>query len=210
MTQPKSGSGQSGSPDVTDKIKLDAEAAKAKAADVKSDALRKVKAEATAKAQEGAGVIADEVDAISHAARSAARTLAEDQNTAMSEEIAGWADGLATFASNLRESSVDDLIRDARKIAHKSPAGFLLGTIAVGFVAARFAKATATREDRPKDESRLYDPAQDPGAPDRDVDFQPISRAGSTDHSSPAATTVPPGTDSNKDSLGANRRGETL
>lgn len=217
MNQPTRNSGKSGAPDVSDKIKRDAKAAKSKAAEVKSDAVDKAKAKAKATADDGTGVVADEVDTIADAARSAARTLRDDQNALMSDAVAGWADGLAAFASDLRERSVDELIRDARKIAHKSPAGFLLGTVAVGFIAARFAKATAPRDHSQQDDvgsdARIYDPARYPGAPDRDPGFEPSPRAGATPPASPASATesgAPRAKDGSAEASTATRRGEHL
>lgn len=55
------------------------------------------------------------------------------------------ADGAAHVAQRLREGSIEDLTRDAKDIAARNPALFLLGGLAAGMVMARFMRASSQR-----------------------------------------------------------------
>lgn len=124
---------------VASKVKRDAEAALSEATELGESAVETAKA----KGEDGVRIIASQVDAVADAVRSAAASLDDDQKSGIADAVSGWAEGLGQFASNLRSRSADELLREAQTIARKQPAGFLLGSIAVGFALARFAKASS-------------------------------------------------------------------
>lgn len=59
------------------------------------------------------------------------------------------ADGVAALAKRLREGSIEDLAQDARQLAARNPAMFLLAGAAAGMVVARFLKAASQSEPAP-------------------------------------------------------------
>lgn len=107
---------------------------------VKRDGLQRIE---TGK-QRAASQIEDVADAID----AAGLQLDRSQPT-----LAGYAsqlaNGVGQLATRLREGSVEDLSREARAFATRSPVLFVLSSAAVGLLAARFMKAStdpATQE----------------------------------------------------------------
>jgi hypothetical protein len=66
------------------------------------------------------------------------------------QSLAGYAQELAgsvrSFANNLRDRSVDDLIGETQTLARRNPTLFFFGSVAVGIALSRFVKASAERE----------------------------------------------------------------
>jgi hypothetical protein len=89
---------------------------------------------------------ADRVEGIAQALERSSAQLGEQEPT-----LADLANRLATtvgnFATRLREGSIDDLIGDARQLARRNPGLFIAGGVIAGFALARFAKASARREE---------------------------------------------------------------
>jgi hypothetical protein len=66
------------------------------------------------------------------------------------QSLAGYAQELAgsvrSFANNLRDRSVDDLIGETQTLARRNPALFFFGSVAVGIALSRFLKASGEHE----------------------------------------------------------------
>lgn len=52
---------------------------------------------------------------------------------------------VSNFATRLRDSDLDDLLAETRRVARRNPALYLAGAVGVGFVLARFLKSSAER-----------------------------------------------------------------
>lgn len=106
---------------------------------------------------------ADQIEDIADAIDAASIQLTRSQ-----PNLAGYAtraaDGVAAIAKRLREGSIEDLAQDARQLAARNPAIFLLAGAAVGIVVARFLKAAAAQGE------------STPGIPYKDVSYTDIGR----------------------------------
>jgi uncharacterized phage infection (PIP) family protein YhgE len=67
------------------------------------------------------------------------------------QSLAGYAQEVAasarSFANNLRDRSVDDLIGETQTLARRNPTLFFFGSVAVGIALSRFLKASGEREN---------------------------------------------------------------
>ena len=107
------------------------------------DTLRKSGRE---KVEGGKRFAADQIEDIADAIDAASVQLTRSQ-----PNLAGYttrvADGIAALARRLREGSIEELAQDARQLAARNPAMFLLAGAAAGVVVARFLKAAATQDE---------------------------------------------------------------
>jgi hypothetical protein len=89
---------------------------------------------------------ADHIEDIADAIDAASVQLTRSQ-----PNLAGYttrvADGIAAVAKRLREGSIEDLAQDARQLAARNPAMFLLAGAAAGMVVARFLKASSAQDE---------------------------------------------------------------
>ena len=90
----------------------------------------------------GKRTAADQIAEIADAIDLAGSQLDGSQPT-LASYATQLANGVGTFATRLREDSVEDIYREVRQLAARHPGMFLLGSAAVGLVAARFMKASA-------------------------------------------------------------------
>lgn len=86
------------------------------------------------------------------ALRSAARSLDRSQNSTVARYADQAADRAGDFARTLRERRWGEIIADTDRFARAQPALFILGAIAVGFIAGRFLSlpANGAVEARPR------------------------------------------------------------
>lgn len=89
--------------------------------------------------------LARQAQAFEHAIQAAAADLREHDNYGLSHYVAEIADGVGSFAQNLQQKSVDELIQDISSIARRNPTLFIAGSIAIGLGISRFAKASSQR-----------------------------------------------------------------
>jgi hypothetical protein len=94
------------------------------------------------KIESGKRAAADQIAEIADAIDLAGSQLDQSQPT-LANYATQLANGVGTFATRLREDSIEDLYRDVRQLATRHPGMFLLGSAAIGLVAARFMKASA-------------------------------------------------------------------
>jgi len=94
------------------------------------------------KIESGKRAAADQIAEIADAIDVAGSQLDRSQPT-LANYASQLADTVGSLATHLREDSIEDLYHDVRQLAQRHPGMFLLGSAAVGLVAARFMKASA-------------------------------------------------------------------
>ncbi len=77
----------------------------------------------------------------------AADTLAEDGEETLAGAVAAIARQFSSLADYVGGHSIDDLMRDARRLANRHPASLLVGGIALGVALSRYFKASEPREE---------------------------------------------------------------
>ena len=87
------------------------------------------------------GVVGEQIGTVEAALDGAANRL-RDENSPLASYASDLSSRLSGLSSRIEGASVDDLARDARTLARDNPAMFMLGAVAVGFVASRFLKAS--------------------------------------------------------------------
>lgn len=89
---------------------------------------------------------ATRVDEIAQAIERTGAQFVENEPT-LAELASRLAGTVGNLATRLREGSIDDLVADTRELARRNPGLFIAGGVAVGFVLARFVKASARRAE---------------------------------------------------------------
>jgi gas vesicle protein len=98
------------------------------------------------KAEAGQQQIREGADALSDAIDAAASNLDEHDLEGLARYARKVSSDIASAAEHIEGRSVDELARDAKRLARNNPALFMLGSVAVGFGLSRFFKATADRD----------------------------------------------------------------
>ncbi|HET8819057.1 MAG TPA: hypothetical protein VFM73_05890 [Xanthomonadaceae bacterium] len=89
---------------------------------------------------------AGRVEGIAGSIDAAAAHLSQEDMTRLSGYVHDMAQSLTGFSRDLREKSGDEMLRDIKQLAHRNPALFLGGSVAIGFGLSRFARSTRSRE----------------------------------------------------------------
>lgn len=91
------------------------------------------------------GAAAEQVQRLAGVVERAAGDLGQEDGSLAryASELAG---SMNRFAEGLQNRSVDQLMGDVQSLARRNPALFLLGSVALGVVLARFLKASGERE----------------------------------------------------------------
>jgi len=123
--------------------------------------------------EKGKAKAESQVDAVQAAVDDAAQRLDEEGHpfASYASELSGQ---LSTLSSRIENASLDDLVRDGRRVSRENPGLFMLGAVAVGFAASRFLKASEQRS-----ESDYVDFASDDSFDD-DADDYAYARASGT------------------------------
>lgn len=103
---------------------------------------QKLQQDSKEKIETGKRAAADQIAEIADAIDLAGSQLDQSQPT-LANYASQLADSVGTLATRLREDSLENIYRDMRQLATTHPGMFLLGSAAVGLVAARFMKASA-------------------------------------------------------------------
>jgi hypothetical protein len=103
---------------------------------------QRIKDDGKEKIESGKRAAADQIAEIADAIDLAGSQLDQSQPT-LANYATQVANSVGTFATRLREDSIEDIYRDMRDLATRHPGMFLLGSAALGLVAARFMKASA-------------------------------------------------------------------
>jgi hypothetical protein len=121
---------------------LDADKLKDKAA----EAAEEIKARGKDKLDTGKKTAARGIEQLAAVLDEATESLERSEQ----QSLAGYAQELAgsvrSFANNLRDRSVDDLIGETQTLARRNPTLFFFGSVAVGIALSRFLKASGERE----------------------------------------------------------------
>ncbi len=136
-------SDERGSEEVRKKAQADLEEGKQRA----REATDQAKAEAEARVESGSQRAAENVDEIAEAVGTAASRLSDSEHESLAEYANQLSSQLSGMSAKLRERNVDELAADVRNIAHRNPALFVLGSVAVGMCLSRFAKASRRSGD---------------------------------------------------------------
>lgn len=118
------------------------EQAREQATKLKGQATERARTAAESSKQKAVGTI----DGLAQAARETADRLGE-QNPQAAEYARKAADAITNFSRSLEQKSVDDLVDDARQLVRRSPGVAVGAAVAVGFILARFLKATSPARD---------------------------------------------------------------
>jgi hypothetical protein len=103
---------------------------------------QRIKQDGKEKIETGKRAAADQIAEIADAIDLAGSQLDQSQPT-LASYATQLANSVGTFATRLREDSIEDIYTDMRQLAQRHPGMFLLGSAAIGLVAARFMKASA-------------------------------------------------------------------
>lgn len=115
---------------------------------------KEVSQKARGEAESAKGYAADEMEDFSHAAEAAADTLRDEHHETLSSYVSDIAGHVGNMAESLRNRSADDLVSDAKRLAHRNPSLFIAGGIALGLGIARIAKSgTHDSRAQPDDSS---------------------------------------------------------
>jgi hypothetical protein len=106
---------------------------------------QRIKQDGKEKIETGKRAAADQIAEIADAIDLAGAQLDQSQPT-LANYATQVANSVGTFATRLREDSIEDIYRDMRDLATRHPGMFLLGSAALGLVAARFMKASAEQQ----------------------------------------------------------------
>jgi hypothetical protein len=117
-------------------------AAKAQASEFAADLGHELSQTADAQKVRGA----EAMQGFARAFTTAAQEL-QGQSPQVARYVRDAAGHVETLSQNLRGKSVNDLIREASRLARSQPAVFLAGAVASGFMLSRFLKSSASRAE---------------------------------------------------------------
>lgn len=87
----------------------------------------------------------EQVNAVAHAIRASSDQLRQQGNPQVGQLMGLAAEQLEVLGSQLRNRDIETLLRDTERLARSSPTAFFVGSVAVGFVLARFLKSSSER-----------------------------------------------------------------
>lgn len=108
-----------------------------------SNMKREAKSKARDGFESGQHRIADEADTLSDAIDAAAANLDDHDREGLARYAREVSSNLSDMAGQLEGRSVDELANDAKRLARKNPALFMLGSVVIGFGLSRFFAASA-------------------------------------------------------------------
>jgi hypothetical protein len=130
---------------------LDADKLKGKAVEV----AEQIKARGKDQLEAGKKTAAAGVEQLAGALDQATQSLERGDQ----QSLAGYAQELAasvrSFANNLRDRSVDDLVAETQTLARRNPSLFFFGSIAVGIALSRFLKASGQNQESQFSDNRV-------------------------------------------------------
>jgi hypothetical protein len=121
-----------------------------------SGVVSKVKSEATGMAEEAKRQGQEQFETHKHTAADQTEKLAgvvervaeefkgQDQQS-LADYAGELAGGMKSFAENMRNKTLEDVVKDTQQLARNNPTLFLMGSVAVGIALSRFLKASADR-----------------------------------------------------------------
>lgn len=88
------------------------------------------------------GAAAGQVDSVAHAFRAAAEQL-QNEGQGTGNYVGMIAEQLESAARQLREKNLDEILHGVQDMARRSPATFIAGSVAAGFLLSRFLKSSS-------------------------------------------------------------------
>lgn len=89
----------------------------------------------------------DSLGNIAQAARQTTQALRDNQQDTIANYVSRAADQIERFSTRLRDRDITDLMQDAQQFARRQPAVFIGAAFAVGVLAARFLKSSASANE---------------------------------------------------------------
>lgn len=108
---------------------------------------------------------ASQVDSVAHAFRSAADQLRGDDQSQAGRYVTMAAERLESLSDQLRHKDLDTLMRDAEDLGRRAPMAFFAGSVAAGFLFARFLKSSAEHRYEQRTTSMHEDDWQSTASP---------------------------------------------
>ena len=102
----------------------------------------RVKEQATAQLSSQKDRATDGLGSIATAMRQTGQPLRDNNQDLLADYAARAADQIDRFSTRLRESDVNDIVREVKHFAQRRPAVFIGAAFAVGVIAARFFKSS--------------------------------------------------------------------
>lgn len=163
--------------------------------------------EVQAKAQEAAGRAQEQAQAVAGQAQDRLREQVDQRSTQAGEQLHGHASDLRSVSQALRDQgkdrpaqltdrvagyaekagsylhdkNADAMLSDAEDLGRQKPAAVAAGALAIGFVAARFLKASSSRRYASRETSQHSDAAALAGSPPSEASLastDPLARPG--------------------------------
>lgn len=144
--------------------------------------------EAKTRAEGAKNFAAEEMDDFSDVAEATAEALHEQHHEKLSSYVSDIAGYVGNMANSLRHKSADDLVHDAKQMAHQNPSLFIAGGIAMGLGIARIAKSGAQRPAT-NQSAQVSSPRSSEQFGDSNVDSSAASFSDSTYSSTSTAPT---------------------
>lgn len=107
-------------------------------------AAEQAKDEGKAQLERYRGTGADELARVAQSVRAAASDLETDRPM-LSRYVSSLAENMVRLADDMRDKSVDELVRDVNRLARQNPGVFIAGSVALGFGLVRFARSSGQR-----------------------------------------------------------------
>lgn len=141
--------------DLKKTVKDDVQSIKQEFQSAKADVTEKAKEQA----ESGKDKAADTLDELSGAIDTMANSISEDEKLGLASYVHSASSHLASLATRLKETSLDELAQDAKDLARRQPTAFLLGSVVLGFGLSRFVKASAhaSVDENADDEQEVTD-----------------------------------------------------
>lgn len=98
---------------------------------------------------------ADQTEKLAGVVDRVAGELKDQDQQSLADYAGQLAGSMKSFAENLRQRSLDELVRDTQQLARNNPTLFLMGSVAVGIALSRFLKASSERT--PTDRRGFFD-----------------------------------------------------
>jgi hypothetical protein len=115
--------------------------AKNMAKDIAEDAKR----QGHEKIESGKERAASQTEKLAGVVERAAQDLKDGELGPLSDYAGQLANGMKTFAENIRSKNLDELLNDTQQLARKNPGLFFIGSVAIGLGISRFVKASGER-----------------------------------------------------------------
>jgi hypothetical protein len=149
------------SADFQDKV----DGTKEKAREAASEAQQKIGEQLKSSVDSGKGRAADTLDSLAQALSQSGQQLRTDNLGPASDYVDRAGEQLRRASDYLRNTNVDEMVRNTEDFARRQPALFIAGAFTLGVLAARFIKASQTPSygsiprDRslvPRDDSQMW------------------------------------------------------